>query len=290
MSVAGAPTPLVRRPPSRRQRFRTIRFHTGGILLAVFWLGPIGLVLVTSIRTFDDIAANGLWSVPTSFSLDAFAVAWGDGGQSRAMRNSFIIAIPSVVLALMFASFAAFGLSRYRLPFARSILLVMLAGNLLPPQVLLIPITRFTERLGIFDSYLAVISVHVGFGMGFYTFVLYGFMRSIPREVQEAATIDGASPLQVFTRIIMPLSRPALAALGALSFTWIFNDLLWAITTLRSEDKMPVTLALLGLQGTYVTSWNIVASATIIAAVPTLAAFLAFQRQFVSGLTLGSVK
>jgi multiple sugar transport system permease protein len=185
---------------------------------------------------------------------------------------------------------AAFALSRYRIPGRRVVLLLMLAGNLLPPQILLIPVAKFAELSGGYDTLPALIAVHVGFGLGFYTFVLHGFMRDLPGEIQEAATIDGAGTAQIFARVILPLARPALAALGALSFTWIFNDLLWAITVIRTDSKMPVTPALLGLQGQFVSSWNVIAAGTVIAAVPTVAVFLRFQRHFVSGLAIGAVK
>jgi multiple sugar transport system permease protein len=166
----------------------------------------------------------------------------------------------------------------------------MLAGNLLPPQILLIPVSRVMESLGIYDTLFGLVTIHVAFGLGFYTFVLHGFMRSIPGELTEAARIDGAGPIQIYARIIMPLCRPSLAALGALATTWIFNDLIWAITVLRTEAKLPVTAALLNLQGGYVSNWNVVAAASLVAAIPTAAVFFAFQRHFVSGLLMGSTK
>jgi multiple sugar transport system permease protein len=185
---------------------------------------------------------------------------------------------------------AAFALSRYRIPGRRTILLTMLAGNLLPPQILLIPVARITESLGVYDSLVGLVAIHVGFGLGFYTFVLHGFMRSIPSEITDAALIDGAGPVGVYGRIIMPLCRPSLAALAALATTWIFNDLIWSITVLRSEAKFPVTAALLNLQGGYVSNWNVVAAGSILAAIPTALVFFAFQRHFVSGLLMGSSK
>jgi multiple sugar transport system permease protein len=272
------------------RRLRTATFHTGMIALTVLWLGPIAWVILTSIRSFDDIAANGVGSLPRSFTLDTYRQSWTDGGEMRALINSLVVTIPAVLLSLLLAAMAAFALSRYRIPGRRVILLVMLAGNLLPPQILLIPVSRFTELTGVYDTLPALIAVHVGFGLGFYTFVLHGFMRDLPGEIQEAATIDGAGVAQVFARVILPLTRPALAALGALSFTWIFNDLLWAITTIRTDDKLPVTPALLALQGQFVSSWNVIAAGTVIAAVPTVAVFIAFQRHFVSGLAVGAVK
>jgi len=200
------------------------------------------------------------------------------------------VTVPGVLLSLWLASMAAFALSRYDLPLRRTLLLLMLGGNLLPPQILLIPVSKLTEMLGLYDSLYAVIGVQVGFGVGFYVFVLHGFMRSIPQEIQQAAVIDGAGPWTIYTRIVMPLAKPALAALSALSFTWIFNDLLWSITVLRTGSKMPITASLIGLQGQYVSDWNVIAAGSVIAAAPTVIVFLRFQRHFVAGLNLGAVK
>ncbi|MEV4755919.1 carbohydrate ABC transporter permease [Micromonospora sp. NPDC049559] len=293
-STAAAPTRPAPAAPTRRSRrghpLRTGLYHLGAGGLSVLWLLPIALVVVTSFRSFDDISANGMGSLPHSFTLGNFADAWTDGGEMHAMINSLVVTIPTVLLSLALAAMAAFALSRYRLPLRRTILLVMLAGNLLPPQILLVPVAKLSEVLGVFDTLPALIAVQVGFGLGFYTFVLYGFMRAIPNEIQQAAVVDGANVVQVFLRVILPLTRPALAALGALAFTWVFNDLLWSITVLRTGSKMPVTAALIGLQGLYVSQWNLIAAGSVIAAIPTVAVFLRFQRHFIAGLTLGAVK
>ncbi|MFG1807484.1 carbohydrate ABC transporter permease [Streptomyces sp. NPDC049040] len=283
--------PAPRRPPgAARPLWGTVAFHTGAGLLSVLWLVPIAVVLITATRSFDDIASHGLGSLPHSFTLGGFRQAWVEGGQQQALVNSLLVSIPTVLLSLLLASMAAFALSRYDMPLRRALLLLMLSGNLLPPQILLIPVDKLSEKLGIYDSLYALIGVQIGFGVGFYVFVLHGFMRAIPPEIQQAAVIDGAGPWQIYTRIIMPLARPALAALTALAFTWIFNDLLWAITVLRSEDKMPITASLLSLQGQYVSQWNVIAAGSVIAAAPTVLVFLRFQRHFVAGLNLGAVK
>jgi multiple sugar transport system permease protein len=275
---------------SLRRKARTFGFHTVAGGISLLWLLPIALVLVTSIRTFDDIAQYGIGGWPHSFSLAGFAQAWTAGGEEQAMINSFIVTIPTVIITLTLASMAAFALSRYQIPFRRTILLLMLGGNLLPPQILLVPVSKLSELFGIYDTLTALIVVQTGFGLGFYTFVLQGFMRAIPGEIQQAAVIDGASPRQIFLRIILPLTRPALAALSALAFTWVFNDLLWSITVIRTDTNMPVTPALIGLQGQYVSSWNVIAAGSVIAALPTVLVFLRFQRHFVAGLALGAVK
>lgn len=288
--VGKAPATAPRRPLMSGRALRTTGFHVTAGLLSAIWLVPIALVLVTSTRNFDDIAAHGVGSWPHSFTFDSFRQAWVDGNQDRALINSLLVTIPTVLLSLGLASMAAFALSRYDLPFRRGLLLLMLGGNLLPPQILLIPVAKLSEALGIYDQLYALIGVQIGFGLGFYVFVLHGFMRAIPGEIQQAAVIDGAGPWQIYWRIILPLARPALAALTALSFTWIFNDLLWAITVLRTDTQMPITASLIGLQGQYVSMWNVIAAGSVIAAAPTVAVFLRFQRYFVAGLNLGAVK
>jgi multiple sugar transport system permease protein len=291
-----ASTAILHDPARRRHRrrviggLRALRFHGSMGFVALLWVAPVLFVLALSIRTFDDIAANGIAALPSTFTLETYADAWRAGGLGRGLRNSLIVTIPTVILSLFIASLAAFGLSRYRVPFRRLILLIMLGGNLLPVQMLLIPIRQFSEQIGIFDTLGVLIVVQTAFGIGFYTFVLYGFMRSIPTELQDAASLDGAGPLRFFFQIILPLTRPALAALGALAFTWNFNDLLWSITLLQSEELLPMTAAVNSLKGIYVSSWSVIAAGTVIAAIPCIIVFIVFQRSFVGGLALGAVK
>jgi multiple sugar transport system permease protein len=278
------------RPPGPGRRGRGWVFHAVMIPLTLLWVAPMIFVVVLAFRSFADISQNGTAAWPKSFTFDGFSTAFGTGSMGRAMWISVQVTVPAVILSLLLASWAAYALSRYRIPGRRAILLVMLAGNLLPPQILLIPVSRVMDSLGIYDTLFALVAIHVGFGLGFYTFVLHGFMRSIPAELTEAARIDGAGPFQIYARIIMPLCRPSLAALAALATTWIFNDLIWSITVIRTEAKLPVTAALLNLQGGYVSNWNVVAAASLIAAVPTAIVFFAFQRHFVAGLLVGSGK
>ncbi|WP_460979296.1 carbohydrate ABC transporter permease, partial [Pseudactinotalea suaedae] len=247
-------------------------------------------VVFVAIRSFDDIASRGLGALPMSISWEGFETAFAGGGLMRALGNSIVVTGFGVVLSLALSSCAAYALSRFAIPGRRAILLTMLAGNLLPPQILLVPVSAITEAAGIYDTLTALIVVQVGFGIGFYTFVLHGFMRGLPTEVFEAARIDGAGAGRIFWQIVLPLSRPSLAALAALATTWIFNDLIWAMTVLRTEAKFPITAALLNLMGGYSSSWNVIAAGSLVAAIPTAIVFFAFQKQFVSGLLVGSNK
>jgi multiple sugar transport system permease protein len=276
--------------PMVRSQARSRWFHAVMIPFTLLWLAPIVLVVLVALREFDDIAARGLGALPASLTLDGFATALAGGQVATALANSAVVTVCTVVASLALAALAAYALSRYRIPARRTILLVMLAGNLLPPQILLIPVSRIAQSVGIYDTLFALVVVQVGFGLGFYTFVLHGFMRALPSEVFEAALLDGSGAGRTFWSIVLPLCRPALAALAALATTWIYNDLIWAMTVLQTDTKFPITAALLNLQGGYSNSWNVIAAGSLVAAVPTAIVFFVFQRHFVSGLLVGSGK
>ncbi len=277
-------------PRRPRGRWKEPAFHAIMGLVSLAWIAPLVFVVFVAFRTFADITTNGLGSLPRSFSLDGFVTVFTDGLAGGAVWNSVVVTLFTVFFSLLLASWAAFALSQFEIPMRRGILLFMLAGNLLPPQILLIPVARISESLGIADTLFALILVQLAFGLGFYTFVLHGFMRSIPREIFEAARVDGSGELNTYIRIVLPLCRPSLAALGALATTWVWNDLIWALTVLRSEVNFPITAALLNVQGGFVSQWNVVAAGAMVAAVPTAIVFFAFQKHFVSGLTVGSTK
>ncbi|WP_152362681.1 carbohydrate ABC transporter permease [Microlunatus speluncae] len=274
-----------RRGPGRNSPW----FHVGMIPFTLIYISPLIFVVAVSLRPFDDITRRGIAALPGVLSFEGFSTAFS-AGVRHALLNSALVTVVTVLFTLLLASMGAFALSRFRIPFRRTILLTMLAGNLLPPQILLIPVAKIAEGLGIYDTLLALIVVQVGFGLGFYTFVLHGFMRGIPREVFEAAVVDGAGAIRTYVQIVLPLCRPALAALGALATTWVFNDLIWAMTVLRTETNFPITAALLNLQGSFISKWNVVAAGSIIAAIPPAIVFFLFQKHFVSGLLVGANK
>jgi multiple sugar transport system permease protein len=250
---------------------------------------PVGFAALVSVRSLNDIIQHGIGAAPHSFTLDNYLTAL-EGGVGRGLENSLIITVPTVLVVLLISSMAAFALSRYRIPFRRAILAAMLIGNLLPPQVLLIPVFHLVQSLGLLNELVADILVQIGFGIGFYTFVLHGFMYTLPDSITEAAVIDGASPVVIYWRIIIPLIKPALAGLGALAATWTFSDFIWAITVLQVNNHFPVTAVLFNFLTQYISSWNVVCAGAVIAALPGTILFLLFQRQMVSGLLVGAVK
>lgn len=287
---AGPSIPPVRKDIAPR-RVKTALLHVILTTIAIAWLIPLVSALYTALRTFADGTANGPWSFPPhSLTLANFAQAWTDGGFSHYYVNTFLVVIPSVVLMLTLSSMSAYVLARYRFKGSRLLLMIFIAGLLLPFQILLIPVYRLSNFLNIYDSPLALIAIHTAFELGFCTFVLHNFMRTIPKELTEAAAVDGASVFRTWWQVIIPMCRPALAALATLEFTWKWNDYLWVITLIQSNDNATVTLGLSGLRGEFVTNWNLISAASLLAAIPTVLIYVVLQRQFLGGLFVGSTK
>jgi len=273
-----------------RQRVLRISLYIFLVVFTLLYLMPLFSAVVASLRTQDDISLNGFWSIPEQFTFENYPKAWVDGRVNRYLLNSFIITIPALTATIFLSSLSAFALARYRFVGNRLIYFMYVAGTMLPFQILLLPVFILTNKLGIYNTYLSVILIHTAFQLGFCTFVLRNFMRTLPGEIMDAARIDGASEFGIYWRIALPLSLPGIAAVATLEFTWIFNDYIWALILIQDDALKPVTAGLAGLQGQFSTNWPLVVAAALMAAVPTLIIFFALQRYFIGGLMLGSGK
>jgi multiple sugar transport system permease protein len=260
------------------------------VIITVLWLVPVFSALITAFRTNDDILMNGFWSLPRRLGLNSFKDAWERGGLSRYLPNSFIITLPALALTLFLSSLSAYALARFRFRGNRLIFFLYVGGMMLPFQVLLLPVFRLTDALGLYDTYWGLIAFHTAFQLGFCTFLLRNYMRTVPGEILEAARMDGCSEFRAWWQIMMPLTLPAIAAVATLEFTWIFNDYLWAIVLLRSDNLKPVTAGLAALQGQYVMDWTVITAGSLLATVPTVLVFIFLQRYFIEGLTLGATR
>lgn len=260
------------------------------VIMTLVWLVPILTAVVTSIRTFNDILYRGFISWPEEVTLKNFGTAWERGGLSHYLPNSFIITLPSLFLTMLFSSLGAYSLARFNFRGNRLIFFTFVGGMLLPFQVLMLPVFRLTDFLGLYDTYWGLIFFHTAFQLGFCTFMLRNYMRTVPSEILEAARMDGCSEIRIWWRIMLPLTLPAIAAVATLEFTWIFNDYLWAIILLRSDRLKPITAGLASLQGQFVTDWPVIVAGALLGTLPTLLVFLFLQRYFIEGLTLGSTK
>jgi multiple sugar transport system permease protein len=268
-------------------------------VLALAWLFPLVWALVNSFRDYDYTQANGYLSFG-GWTTANYEEAWSRGNFGLHMKNSFLVTVPAVLLTLWLSSMVAFVLARFSYRFNLTLLGVFLAANLLPPQALLIPVFRMFREISLpmfmsdsgsmLNSFWALILVNTAFQMGFCTFVLSNYMKTLPYEIYESAELDGASVWRQYWQLTMPLVRPALAALATLQVTWIYNEFFWATVLIQQGNKLPVTSALNNLRGQFFTDTNLVAAGSIIVALPVLVVFFALQKQFVSGLTLGSTK
>ncbi|MDY0091887.1 MAG: carbohydrate ABC transporter permease [Candidatus Vecturithrix sp.] len=256
----------------------------------IVWLLPVFGGILTSIRSMDDLTRNGFWAIPESFSLEYFKQAWTIGMLGRYLYNSFVITIPALIGTLFLSSLAAFALTGYRFKGNFIIYVTFVGGMLLPFQLLMLPIFQLSNFLNVYDTYWGLILIHTAFQLGFCTFFLRNFMLTVPSQLAEAARIDGCSELGIYAKVYLPLSLPAIAAVGTLEFTWIFNDYLWALVLLKDNNLKPVTTGLSTLQGQYISSWNVLVAGSLLATIPTVAVFIFLQRYFIEGLTMGSGK
>jgi multiple sugar transport system permease protein len=287
---------------TRRRHVRPARvvLHVFLALTALVWLVPLLWAVYTSLRSYADTSAHGYLSLAHGLTFANYGNAWSQSDLPVYFWNSVLITVPAVLLTLVFSSFVAFFVARFDFRLNLALLMVFTAGNLLPPQVIITPLYRLylliplpgvmSDSELLYNSYWGVIAIHVAFQTGFCTFVFSNYMRTIPREIGEAALVDGASVWRQFWQIILPLCRPAFAALATLESIWIYNDFFWALVLFETGRKRPITSALANLQGQFFTNQNLIAAGALITAVPTLVLYLLLQRQFVSGLTLGSNK
>jgi multiple sugar transport system permease protein len=287
--------------PRRKIHWSRVGVHVFLIAMCLLWLFPLAWAVYTSFRPYSDTQLHGYVSLATVLNLDNYVDAWNQAELPHFYLNTLLVAIPSVILVLLASSMVAFGLTRFRVPFNLVMLMLFTAGNLLPPQVIIVPLFRLylllrgipaplSDNELLYDQYVGVILIHVVFQIGFCVFVLGNYMRTISNEMTEAALVDGAGVWTIYRRIIMPLCRPALAALATLEFTFIYNDFFWALMLMKSGDRRPITSALNNLQGLFFSNNNLLAAGSLMVAIPTIIVFIALQKQFVRGLSLGSTK
>jgi multiple sugar transport system permease protein len=278
-----------------------IALHVFLIATAVVWLVPIVGALYTAFRPYGETSKYGIFTFPKKLILSNFTDAFKQGEMARHFWVTMLIVIPALIFTLMLASFVAFAVSRYSFKFNIALLVLFTSGNLMPQQVIIQPLFQMYRRLPLpaflspssghmNNTIFGVIIIHIAFQVGFCTFVMSNYMKTIPKELGEAASVDGASVWKQFYRIILPICRPPLAALATLEFTWIYNDFFWAVVLVSKGNDRPITSSIKNLSGQFLTDDNLVAAGSLLIALPTLIVYLILQKQFIGGLTLGANK
>lgn len=258
-------------------------------IVAGVFLVPILLLLVTSVKSKTEIFTDPL-ALPQELQIENYANAWTTGGFDHYFMNSVIVVSVALVLILLLSSLAAYALVQFDFPADDFLLVFFLAGFMIPPQVLLVPLYTIMNALNLLNTYFSLIFAYVAFGLPFSVFLLRQFFVTIPDTYAEAARMDGCTELQVFFRIYLPLSMPALAAIAIYQFVFLWNEFLYAIIFITDDAKRTLPAGLMAFQGQYAGDWAQLAAGIVIAVTPTVIFFLLFQRQFMRGISMGTTK
>lgn len=291
--VATPTAALVRRTPrfgSRPRDYIRIGLWISLFVSLVIWTLPLVFIIFTSLKSEQDILGSPVFSLPLNPDFGNFATAIQDGNLFQVGGNSLIIALFKVPIGLAISASAAFALARIRFRRSRILLAVIALGAMVPIQVAIAPLFQIINSAGLLNTNIGVILPYIGFGLPYQTFILYGFFRQIPQELDESARMDGASYWRLFWQIILPLSGPALAALTILDFVATWNEYGMALVLLQSQDSWTVPLAIQGFQSQYTSSYGPINAFTVMSVLPVLIVYLMFQRYFVSGAFAGAVK
>lgn len=297
----------------RRVRVSRVFLHGFLIAMAIVWMFPLAWAVYNALRPISDTVLHGYLSWPSQgLSFSNFTTFWTQADLPYYYANTLVIVVPSVVMILLLASMVAFACTQFSWRFNVLVLMIFTAGNLLPPQVIIVPLYRLylatplpmlgeidigrfsfpilTDNNLLYDQYIGIMLIHIVFQTGFATFVLSNYMKTISKEITESAIMDGAHVLRIWWSIVLPLCRPALAAMATLLFTFIYNDFFWALLLMKTGDRRPITSALNNLQGEFFTNNNLIAAGALLVAIPPILVYIFLQKQFVAGLTLGSTK
>ena len=278
-----------RRNPVRRLRPSRLGLELLVTLMCLAWLSPFYLLVVNTLKTMPEISASPI-ALPDKLDFSAYARAWNQAHLGEYYKNSVIIAAVSVVLSVGVSSLAAYAFARLRFFGKGPLFFFMLAGVMLPLQVVLVPLYRLLSSLELRSTYQGMIALYVAFTVPFGIFVLTGFFKSIPDEIEEAARIDGCSWLQSYWRIALPLAAPGLVTMIILEFIWFWNEYLVALTFIQKESMRTVMLGVMVMANTFQLDFALLTAGIVIAVVPPILVYFFFQKYLIRGLTAGALK
>lgn len=260
------------------------------VLVALIWVAPFVFIVFTSLKTPAAVTSTGAFMPPTELAIDNYSGAWSRGNFANSFLNSVIITVIKVPLGLVLSAMAAYALAKIRLMISKLLLLLVVFGTMIPFQVMLAPLFTLVNSFGLIDTYPGVILPYIAFGVPYQVFILHGFFKGIPKELSEAALIDGATHFTIFRRIFLPVCLPVLAALLILDFVSTWNEFAMALVLLQDQHMWTLPLGLMSFQGQFSSNYGQLNAAIVMTVLPATIVYLMFQRYFVSGLTSGAVK
>ena len=294
--MAAIEAPVLAQPQTLTERL--MRFvskapvHIALMAIAALWLVPTLGLLITSFRPKSDIFSSGWWHVFQShLTLGNYSQVWHSQGMAHAFLNSIYITLPSTIIPLTLGALAAYAFAWTRFPFRDTTFLFIVALMVVPVQTAFVPLLKFFREHGHLNTeFYGIWLAHSAFGLPLAIFLFRNFFITLPKDLIEAARMDGASEFSVFRRIVVPLSVPALASFGIFQFLWVWNDLLMALVFVSDPSKRPMTVKITDLLSTYGVEFHLLSAASFLLMIVPLIVFFALQRYFVQGLLAGSVK
>jgi multiple sugar transport system permease protein len=279
------PTSIQKASPPKRYLY-----YAAVAVALLAWLLPLLAVLLTSIRSGEDLNMGNYWGWPKEWKFSNYIEIFQATPLTRYLINTVVITVPAVVCAIALATLGGYALAKFKFRGNLLMFCIFVGGNFVPFQILMVPVRNMTLRFGLLDTYLGLILFHLAFQTGFCTLFMRNFISTLPNALIESARVEGVNEFKIFWHIIVPLLRPALAALAVLLFTFVWNDYFWALVLVQSDSVKPITTGIASLRGQWLASWQLISAGSIVAALPPVAMFFLLQRQFIAGLTLGAVK
>ncbi|MFQ6551373.1 carbohydrate ABC transporter permease [Aestuariibius insulae] len=257
----------------------------------IMWLLPLIAVALFSIKPAVDFTQANYWGLPSAFAgFENYGKVFLESQMPRYLLNSLLITIPTVIGAVALSAMTGFALGIYRFRGNLLIFFMFVAGNFVPFQILMVPVRDLTLDLGLYNTKTGLVLFHVAFQTGFCTLFMRNFIRALPYELIEAARVEGVAEWRIFWYVVLPLMKPAIAALAVLIFTFIWNDYFWAVVLTQGAESQPVTAGITSFNAQYRAAYHLMSAGSIVAALPPVAMFFLMQKHFIAGLTLGAVK
>jgi len=280
------PTPIDKSPRAAQLGYQALL-----PVALILWLLPLIAVAIFSIKPGADFTNANYWGWPSSFEgFSNYGKVFFESQMPRYLLNSVLITVPTVIGAVALSAMTGFALGIYRFRANLWIFFMFVAGNFVPFQILMVPVRDLTLNLGLYNTKTGLVLFHIAFQTGFCTLFMRNFIRQLPRELFEAARVEGIAEWRIFWYIVLPLMKPALAALSVLVFTFIWNDYFWAVVLTQGAESQPVTAGITSFNAQYRAAYHLMSAGSIVAALPPVAMFFLMQRHFIAGLTLGAVK